>query len=361
MRHGAVAKPRRMTVLVTGAAGVLGQALLQALDDSIEPIGLVHSTPVPDPRVPSLRGDVSQPRLGLSQEQYDELVRRVDCVVHSAALSKFSESPARIVAANVDGTEHMLRFAARAGATFLHVGTALERAPGANDEMLERSPVARSTDVYRRSKLLADELVERSAVPHVTVKPSLVLGDSRTGWSAKFQGIHMLIGYLMRGDIPALPFDPATPVDCIPQDVVADVIANLIHRPFDGAVYYATLGSDAPTLGDLVEWGGQFADEVGIPREDGLRFVDPDIVERLLRPVFMDQFSRRARRRIERALEWESYVNQRQLLKSSLPELRRRFGVGHLPDLKEAYMAALHYWANHSGILERVKRRYSAV
>src|SRR5256886_1235383 len=216
MRHDAT-EPRRMTVLVTGAAGVLGQALLHALDDSIEPIGLVHSTPVPDPRVPSLTGDVSQPRLGLSREQYDELVHRVDCVVHSAALSKFSESPARIVAANVDGTEHALRFAALAGAKFLHVGTALERAPGASDEMLERSPVARSTDVYRRSKLLADELVERSDVPHVTVKPSLVMGDSRTGWIAKFQGIHLLIGYLMRGDLPAIPFDPATPVDCIPQ------------------------------------------------------------------------------------------------------------------------------------------------
>jgi hypothetical protein len=74
----------------------------------------------------------------------------------------------------------------------------------------------------------------------------------------------------------------------------------------------------------------------------------------------MDQFSRRARRRIERALEWESYVNQRRLLKSSLPELRERFGVGHLPDLKEAYMAALHYWANHSGVLERVKRRHAS-
>jgi nucleoside-diphosphate-sugar epimerase len=349
----------RMTVLVTGAAGVLGQALLHALDDSVEPIALVHSTPVPDPRVPSVRGDVSRPRLGLSREQHDELAHRVDCVVHSAAVSNFSESPARIVAANVDGTEHALEFAARAGATFLHVGTALERAPGASDDLLERSPVARSTDVYRRSKLLADELVERSAVPHVTVKPSLVLGDSRTGWIAKFQGIHMLIGYLMRGDIPALPFDPATPVDWIPQDVVAEVIADLIHRPFDGAVHYATLGSDATTLGDLVDWGAEFADEVGIPREDGLRFVDPDIVDRLLRPVFMDRFSRRARRRIERALEWESYVNQRQVLRSSLPELRERFGVGHLPDLEEAYKAGLHYWANHSGVVERVKRRHA--
>jgi nucleoside-diphosphate-sugar epimerase len=346
-----------MTVLVTGAAGVLGQAILHALDDSIEPIGLIHSAPVPDPRVPSLTGDVSQPRLGLSPEQYDELVQRVDCVVHSAALSRFGEPPARIVAANVDGTENALRIAARAGATFLHVGTALERAPGTSDEMLERSPVARSTDVYRRSKLLADELVEQSAVPHVTVRPSLVLGDSRTGWIARFQGIHMLIAYLMRGDIPAIPFDPATPVDFIPQDVVADVIANLIRRPFDGAVYYTTLGPDAPTLGDLVEWGGEFADEVGIPREDGLRFVDPDIVERLLRPVFMDEFSRRARRRIERALEWEACMNQRRLLESSLPELRERFGVGHLPDVKEAYMAALHYWAVHSGVVERLKRR----
>ena len=45
-----------MTVLVTGAAGVLGQALLHALGGSIETIGLVHTTPVPDPRVPTIRG-----------------------------------------------------------------------------------------------------------------------------------------------------------------------------------------------------------------------------------------------------------------------------------------------------------------
>jgi thioester reductase-like protein len=342
-----------MTVLVTGAAGVVGQALLEALDDSVEPIALVHSTPIADPRVRSLQGDVAQPRLGLTPDEYDELVQRVDCVVHSAAITKFTESAERIQAANVGGTENALALAAEAGAKFMHVGTALEKAPGANEEMLKRSPLARGTNAYRQSKLLANQVVEKSDVPHVTVKPSLVAGDSKTGKIAKFQGIHMLLGYVMRGELPVIPFDPGTQLDCIPQDVVADVILHLIRQPFDGTVYYATLGEDAATLSDMVDWSYEFAETTGIRQGDPARFVDPDIVERLLMPVFMDKFPLRARRRIERALEWEAFVNQRETMQSSLPELRERFGVGRLPDQKEACMASLTYWAEHSGVLER--------
>ena len=349
-------RPRK-TVLVTGAAGVVGRAFLAALDDSVDAIALVRSTPIDDPNVECVKGDIGKPKLGLDAARYDELVQRIDCVVHSAAISNWSETPERILEANVNGTERMLELAADAEAGFMFVGTAQERAPGAKQEMVEKSVVARAMDTYRRSKNLADEVVANSDVPHITVKPSLVIGDSKTGWIAKFQAIHTLTGYLIRREIPVIPFQPDTPFDCINQDVMAEAMAELIHHPFDGAIHYLTLGDDAATITEIMDWGFEFADEIGM-QVDGseIRFVEPDVIDRLWRPVFMPAFSLRQRRRIERALEWEAFINQRSKLQSSLPELRERYGVCHLPDLKEAYIATLRYWAQKSGSLRRLER-----
>ncbi|HXG54451.1 MAG TPA: SDR family oxidoreductase [Vicinamibacterales bacterium] len=80
------------TILLTGATGFLGAALLKELlgasDATI--VCLVRPTSQPiavsEPgRLRTITGDLSRPRLGLSDASYDALAHEVDAVCHAAA------------------------------------------------------------------------------------------------------------------------------------------------------------------------------------------------------------------------------------------------------------------------------------
>ena len=111
--HGSRPPARRRTVLLTGASGVVGSALLQRLR-VVEVVCLVHRTPVTGPGIRSVRGDVSAPQLGLDPATYARLATTVDAVVHCAAVTEFNRTDGSLEATNVTGTQHVVDFAARA-------------------------------------------------------------------------------------------------------------------------------------------------------------------------------------------------------------------------------------------------------
>jgi long-chain acyl-CoA synthetase len=74
------------------------------------------STVLPNPerhrdRLIALRGDVTQPGLGLSRQTRDELAEHVTEVVHSAASVSFALPLDEARAINVEGTRHVLELA----------------------------------------------------------------------------------------------------------------------------------------------------------------------------------------------------------------------------------------------------------
>ncbi|WP_460328946.1 SDR family oxidoreductase, partial [Actinopolyspora lacussalsi] len=108
-------------ILITGASGAVGSALLRELDGTEEVIALTHHKPVD---TTSVRGDVTRPWLGLHPAEYRELAAKVDVVVHCAAAVNFSASHEHLHRVNVVGTGHVLRFVADAGARLVHGSTA---------------------------------------------------------------------------------------------------------------------------------------------------------------------------------------------------------------------------------------------
>ena len=76
----------RRTVLLTGASGVVGRALLQRLRD-VDVICLVHRSPVSGPNVTTVLGDIARPMLGLADQAYRELAAKADAVNHCAAVT----------------------------------------------------------------------------------------------------------------------------------------------------------------------------------------------------------------------------------------------------------------------------------
>src|SRR5215475_5401848 len=81
----------RRTVLLTGASGVVGRALLPRLRD-LDVVCLVHRSPVSGPNVTTVLGDIAKPMLGLAEQAYLELAARVDAVIHCAAVTDFGRT-----------------------------------------------------------------------------------------------------------------------------------------------------------------------------------------------------------------------------------------------------------------------------
>jgi nucleoside-diphosphate-sugar epimerase len=330
----------RRAVLLTGASGVVGRALLPRLRD-LDVVCLVHRSPVLEPDVTVVPGDVAKPMLGLAEQAYAELAARVDAVIHCAAVTDFNRGDGSLEATNIAGTGHAAAFAAAADAVLYHVSTAF--ADTTVDGARGRTAIG-----YASSKLAAERVVRSSGVPHVIFRPSVVIGDSATGKIAAFQGLHQVLAGMFAGIVPMIPFDPAWPVDFVPVDVVADAIACVVeHRVSDGE-FWISAGDRALRLDESVAIGVELARGLGVTI-DMPRFVPPDMFDRLIGPVFLDALPVKIRRNVLRMLEFfTTYLQSGQAKPSSLDQLVA-LGVRALPDQRESLRNSVRYWAAQNG------------
>jgi thioester reductase-like protein len=331
--------------LVTGATGVVGQALVPRLveDGASDVICLTYRS-VLGTRcrerhaggVSMVQGDVARPDLGLGAGEYRELAARVDAVVHAAALTDFAGPDETLHRVNVDGTGHALALAEAAGAHFVHVSTAYLHARGEG----ERGHVAAR---YAASKRAAEAVVKASGVGHSIVRPSIVIGDSRTGVMSSAQGLHRAAGAVLSGIAPILPFGASWPFDFIPQDVVAETVAGVVEQERVGEELWVTAGPRALTLAQAVDVVIATGHQLGL-KVDTPRFVSPEQFDRIIAPVFLPALPATMRTTITRLLDFFAvYLDLAEPMPSSLPALEEQ-GVTVLPDLAESLRRSLHHW-----------------
>src|SRR2546429_395701 len=98
------------TILVTGASGMIGRGLLDRWRRDGEILALTHQSP-PPACSGKVRGDVTQPRLGLGPENYANLSSRVNAILHCAGLTEFTAAREAAENVNVRGTLNVLEFA----------------------------------------------------------------------------------------------------------------------------------------------------------------------------------------------------------------------------------------------------------
>jgi nucleoside-diphosphate-sugar epimerase len=328
------------TVLLTGASGVVGRALLQRLGD-FDVVCLVHRSPVSGPHVTTALGDIAKPMLGLAEQAYAELAAKVDAVIHCAAITDFSRADGSLEATNVAGTEYVAAFAAAADAVLYHVSTAFVGATADGDR-------GRTAIGYASSKSAAEEVVRSSCIPHVILRPSVVIGDSVTGETAAFQGLHQVVAGMFAGLVPMIPFNPRWPIDFVPADVVADAIACVAENRVSEGEFWISAGDKALRLDEGVAVVVEFARALGV-NIDTPRFVPPDMFDRLIGPVFLDALPARIRRNVVRMLEFfTTYLQSGETKPSSLDQLVA-LGVKPLPDQRESLRNSVKYWAMQNG------------
>jgi len=270
-----------MVVLVTGATGFLGAEVARLLlGAGHEVLALVRA---PDQRAARERldavwteryghgmddepgllavpGDVTQPGLGLDRLAHARLRREVTHIVHSAASVSFEQSIVDALQSNTVGTQHVLDTARELRADgvlerLLHVSTAYVagRCTGRFGEgELERSQAFRNT--YERSKYEAECLLaEAPEVPVVVARPSIIVGDSRSGWTPSFNTIYGPLRAFDRGLLSIVPADAEGLLDIVPVDYVAGSLHTLLDAPEAHGTYHLVAGRRASTIGEVVD------------------------------------------------------------------------------------------------------------
>ncbi len=318
----------------------MGRALLRRLRD-LDVVCLVHRSPVAGPEMTTVPGDIADPMFGLAEQAYAELAARVDAIIHCAAVTDFNRTGGSLEATNIAGTEHVAAFAAAAEAVLYHVSTAFVHTTADGDR-------GRTAVGYAASKSAAEQVVRSSGVPHVILRPSVVIGDSVSGEIAAFQGLHQVVAGLFAGIVPMIPFDPGWPVDFVPADVVADAIACLVENRVSAGDFWISAGDKALRLDEGVAVVVEFARALGVSI-DVPRYVPPDMFDRLIGPVFLDALPARIRRNVVRMREFfTTYLQSGQTKPSSLDQLVA-LGARPLPDQRQSLRNSVRYWAARNG------------
>lgn len=333
----------KRTIFLTGATGVIGRALLEKLE-GYSLLCLVRQTPLAHPGVTTIEGDIALPRFGWSSEQWAAIASQIDCVVHAAAITDFHRPADTVMQTNVDALETIFELATAANVPLYHFSTAFVRPPaslGNGDEL-----------AYAVSKREGERVVRESGIPHVILRPSIVIGDSVTGEIARFQGFHSVLGGILNGLLPVVPASPSAIIDCIPQDVVARTVKALLDAEITSGEYWITAGERALTVARIAAMLERFVTGIGgsFARP---RIVSPDIVERLLLPVFFPALPLTLQKRFEHLLKISTYLFIDEHFPTSLPELESQFDLPPFPDLDDAVMRGLAQWASVSGFAKR--------
>jgi thioester reductase-like protein len=259
-------------VLLTGATGFVGRELLERLlERGDRPVHALVRAPddrAAAERLPAharlnvLAGDIERPGLGLSEAARARLAEEVTRVVHCAASVSFDLSLEESRRVNVEGTRNVVELAERCSGLerLTYVSTAYVAGEPRGLFREDQLDVGqRFRNPYERSKFEAERMIRERAngMPLQVLRPSIIVGDSRTGRTSSFNVLYGPLKAFARGRIPAIPARRSAPVDIVPVDYVADRTYELLTDGPDGT-FHLVAGSNATTVGRLLELTGRY-------------------------------------------------------------------------------------------------------
>ncbi|MBF0106002.1 MAG: thioester reductase domain-containing protein [Deltaproteobacteria bacterium] len=138
-------------------------------------------------RVVPVCGDLGQPRLGMSEEVWEKISSEVDCIIHAGFMVNFLFSYADLRAANVLGTQEILKLAVNIKSKPVHFisSFSVQLTPEyVGRTVLEDDPVLEGPGAYRQTKRASEKLVceARARGIHASIyRPPFISWHTRTG------------------------------------------------------------------------------------------------------------------------------------------------------------------------------------
>src|ERR1043166_3477199 len=239
------------TLFITGFPGFIANRLLKRLArkdcdfillvqpslvshalEEIERINQLSDRSVADFQI--VEGDISQPRLALSDVDLELVPPASTRVFHLAAVYDLAVPEDVAMRVNAGGTRNVVDLARSLPnlRQFHHVSTCY--VAGKREGVILETELRHNAgyrNFYEESKYLSELEVEsvKSELPVTIHRPAVVCGDSKTGETVKYDGVYYLILYLLR-----YPFLSAVNIgnervslNLVPVDFVVDAMAAL--------------------------------------------------------------------------------------------------------------------------------------
>jgi nucleoside-diphosphate-sugar epimerase len=254
-----------VTVLVTGAAGLVGTHVLDALRARGErPRALVreHARAVVEAfGAEAVVGDVTDV---ISWQRASQGVR---AIIHAAALVASHDSFEEFTRVNVGGTRRAIEAARRSNVPLIHISTVAVYGRTAVYAAGERGitedyafQALPASDFYARSKRAAEQLVQeeaaRGGVSVVAIRPNVIYGERDLLFTRR------LIANLKRGFLPQI--GPGTNhLSCVYAGNVASAILAALDAPAKPGFRAYNVTRDAPPLLTQREFFAAFAEALG--------------------------------------------------------------------------------------------------
>ncbi|HEY1854647.1 MAG TPA: SDR family oxidoreductase [Solirubrobacterales bacterium] len=220
-------------------------------------------------RVVPIAGDLTQPGLGVSEEDLLTMRGEIGHFFHLAAIYDITAKADAQELANVEGTRHALELSGALDAGAFHqvssiAAAGLYRGRWREDmfdeaERLDNNP-------YFRTKHESERLVrEESTRPWRVYRPGIVVGDSRTGEIDKIDGPYYFFKALQRARrilpawLPTVGIEGGE-INIVPVDYVAAAIDQIAHEPgLDGRAFHLT-DPNPRTAGEVINLFAKAAD-----------------------------------------------------------------------------------------------------
>ena len=206
-------------------------------------------------RVLPVIGDFTTPGLGLDEKICRKMQDTVSLVIHAGAQVSFTSGKEEHEDTNILGTKNMIDFAGSLEhlRRFVHISTAFV-AGVKSGIVMEEEPVGTAfSNYYEQSKAEAEKLVKASRLPYSICRPSMIVGNSKTGRIKNFNTIYYVLKLVLLGQLSILPISKETRLNIVPVDYVADSVIRIsFSKEAQGKTFHLTCpGRMAPEAGAL--------------------------------------------------------------------------------------------------------------
>jgi len=262
-----------MSYFITGSTGFIGRFLVPQLLARGETVYLLvreASLPrldrlrqkwqVKPSRVVGVVGDLSQPNLGVSDQDIAMLRGSVKHFFHLAALYDLRASEEELEIANVEGTRHAVALAEAMGVKCFHHISSIAAAglyPGVfREDMFEEATNLKNP--YLRTKHDSERIVRQDCkIPWRIYRPGIVIGHSQTGEMDRVNGPYLFFKSLQKLRntlpqwVPTLGIEGGR-LNIVPVDYVVAALDHIAHLTNEDRKCFHLTDPDPYRVGEVI-------------------------------------------------------------------------------------------------------------
>jgi thioester reductase-like protein len=270
------------------AVCLVQEKFMGAAREAAEVIASAH--PHARGRIELVTGDITVPGLGIPGRAARDLRRSLAEAYHLAAVYDLAVRRDVGRRINVEGTKNVL--------DFLEEAPRFERLHYVSTAYVSGTARGRfrETDLdvgqgfknhYEETKFQAEVEVARSRLPRTIYRPAVVVGDSKTGETGKFDGPYFVLRVMETLPSPGVFLRVGLgrgALNIVPIDFVVEALASLSARPLSAGKTYHLCDPEPHAPGELVDMFAKAIDkkfvQVPVPLRVARAFFSPRPVQR---------------------------------------------------------------------------------